>query len=186
MITFDQEQPFDALQIEDLYDTAFGTDRHLKTSYALRANNPLIPNLSLVVRKQEKVIASVRFSPVHVHDMLTRRNSNAVLLGPLAVSCGEQGQGIGAQLMAKALAGVRAAGHKRVFLVGDIEYYHRFGFESVLPSFITLPNGKERRLLIAQPATVNALPAVGKLRAGYAREAQAKDIPRFGELASAA
>ena len=186
MITIDQEQPFDSSQIETLLDMVFGDERFSKSSHALRVDNPILSNLSLVAREGSRIVGTVRFCPAHIHDMLLGKNANAVFLGPLAIHPDYQGKGLGSQLMRKAMAGVKAVGHKRVLLVGDEAYYQRFGFESVLPSFITLPTGKDRRLLIAKPATVSALPAVGKILAGFAPLEASSSEPRFGELAPAA
>ncbi|UTW57924.1 N-acetyltransferase [Kordiimonas sp. SCSIO 12603] len=186
MITIDQEQPFDSNQIDILLDTVFGDERFSKSSHALRVDNPILLNLSLVARDGDKVVGTVRFCAAHIHDMLLGKNANAVFLGPLAIHPEYQGSGLGSKIMRTAMAGVKAAGHKRVLLVGDAAYYQRFGFESVLPSFITLPTGKERRLLIAKPATVRALPAVGKVLPGFAPLEASSSEPRFGELAPAA
>ncbi len=167
MITFDQERPFDGPQVESMLDASFGPERFKKSSYSIRNDNASIQELSIIVRKDGLLAGSVRFFPVRIHDMIMGSDTDALFLGPLAVHPAVQGLGIGRTIMQKAMANVRAAGHKRVLLVGDVNFYGRFGFESVLPSYITLPSGKERRLLIAKPATVSALPAVGKILPGW-------------------
>ncbi|NVJ98567.1 MAG: N-acetyltransferase [Alphaproteobacteria bacterium] len=164
MITIDRERPFDGAAIEALLDSAFGPERVTKSSYALRENNHPVPSLSFVARQDERLVGTIRFWPIQVQDMLSGRRLDALLLGPLAIAPDLQGKGTGGQLMARGVAAANAEGHQRILLVGDIGYYSKFGFEPVLPRYITLPGGKDaRRLLVRQPATISSLPTVGKL-----------------------
>ncbi len=164
MITIDRERPFDKAAIEKLLDVAFGPDRFNKSSYSLRENNQPVNGLSYVARADNKIVGTIRYWPIVVRDLLGGKSVDALLLGPLAVSPAVQGKGVGAQLMHKSLAAANGAGHDRILLVGDYDYYVRFGFEPVLPRYITLPGGKDaRRLLVRQPATISSLPSVGKI-----------------------
>lgn len=164
MISIDRERPFDAAAIEKLLDTAFGPERFEKSSYSLRENNKPIAALSHVARDGEKLVGTVRFWPVQVCDLLGGNRIDALLLGPLAVAPNLQSLGVGSDLMRTSVAAATAAGHQRILLVGDASYYGRFGFEPVLPRYITLPGGRDaRRLLVRQPATITSLPSVGKL-----------------------
>jgi putative acetyltransferase len=56
------------------------------------------------------------------------RRLRALGLGPLAVIPGCQGEGVGSTLMKAAVAEARASGVEIIFLLGDPEYYGRFGF----------------------------------------------------------
>lgn len=164
MINFDQERPFDGVQIEALLDAAFGPDRFNKSSYSLRETVAPIASLSHVARAEGRIVGTVRFWPVLIKDLLRGSLDGALLLGPLAVAPSMQKYGIGSKLMNRALGAASEAGHRRILLVGDIEYYSRFGFKSVLPNYITLPGGKDaRRLLVRQSAALASLPGVGKV-----------------------
>ncbi len=175
MINIDQERPCDSADIEKLLDAAFGPDRFTKSSYVLREGLTALPNLSSVARSDDGIVGTVRYFPIQIKDLLGGQAENALLLGPLAVSPMAQSAGIGSKLMAQTMAKARALGHKRIMLVGDVDYYGRFGFESVLPRYITLPGGRDaRRLLVWQAATISALPAVGKLMPGWAEVAPAR------------
>jgi len=186
MITYDQERPFDSAQVETLLDVAFGPDRFTKSSYSLRENVPALRHLSWVARADDRLVGTVRFWPIHIQDMILGTKESAVLLGPLAVAPDMQKYGIGAELMRKAVAHANASGHKRILLVGDHAYYSRFGFEHVLPRYITMPGGKDaRRLLVRQPATLPSLPAVGKI-VSVAPDAAAVEAARAGALPTAA
>ena len=58
------------------------------------------------------------------------RPLRALGLGPLAVLPGYQGGGIGAALIEGGLAIARATGEDLVFVLGEPEYYTRFGFSA--------------------------------------------------------
>ncbi|WP_417450733.1 GNAT family N-acetyltransferase [Kordiimonas sp.] len=164
MINFDQERPFDKAQIEALLDVAFGPDRFKKSSYALRENVDPVARLSRVARADGRIVGTVRFWPVLVRDLIRGSDMHALLLGPLAVAPGMQSHGVGGELMRRSITAATEAGHRRILLVGDIAYYGRFGFESVLPNYITMPGGRDaRRLLVRQSTALPSLPAVGKV-----------------------
>lgn len=165
MFTFCPERPSDHPFIETLLDTAFGENRHSKASYRLREGQVHNRSLSHVVLDQEQqVVGTVRFWPVAIRDLITGDHLDALLLGPVAIDPALQKCGLGAKLMEKALSSAENQGHQRILLVGDVSYYGRFGFLPVLPSFITLPGGKDaRRLLVRQPAYIRSLPAVGRV-----------------------
>jgi predicted N-acetyltransferase YhbS len=178
MISIDREKPFDAAAIEKLLDVAFGPDRTSKSSYSLRENNAPVPSLSYVARSGDRLVGTIRYWPIQVCDLLGDVRLDALLLGPLAISPAVQNQGIGGQLIAKSVAAANAEGHQRILLVGDHDYYSRFGFERVLPRYITLPGGRDaRRLLVRQPATLPSLPAVGKLKVPTAEALPATLLP---------
>lgn len=164
MFTFDQERISDAADITSILNTVFGADRKKKASYALRQSVQPIEALCRVARHEQGIAATIRFWPVTVSDLLTAKETPSILLGPLAVRPEFQGCGIGSRLMDHALELTAGQGHERILLVGDRDYYGRFGFVPVLPSFITLPGGQDaRRLLVKQSARLSSLPAVGTL-----------------------
>lgn len=164
MFTFDQERISDAADITSILNTVFGADRKKKASYALRQSVKPVDSLCRVARHEHGIAATVRFWPVTVSDLLTGKETTSLLLGPLAVRPEFQGCGIGSQLVDHALELAAGQGHERILLVGEQNYYGRFGFVPVLPSFITLPGGQDaRRLLVKQSARLSSLPAVGTL-----------------------
>ena len=165
MFTFDNERVSDMAGINHLLDTVFGRNRLQKASYDLRAGVEPIHTLSTVVRHGDSLAATIRYWPVLVKDMILGSSEEALLLGPLAVDPNLQGSGVGSSLVRYSLEKANAAGFERILLVGDADYYGRFGFVPVLPSFITLPGGRDaRRLLVKQSARFSSLPAVGTLR----------------------
>lgn len=153
MLALSLEGPDDGAQIEALLDRAFGTDRLNKTSYRYRHAIAALPELCLVARERDVLVGSVRFWPVRLGER------PALLLGPLAIEPGRQGQGIGRALTEASLAKAQAMGWRLVFLVGDPRYYVRYGF-AVAPGNIVMPGESPTRLQFRTLAGI-ALPAEG-------------------------
>jgi len=63
----------------------------------------------------------------------------ALLLGPLAVAPDRTKCGIGRALMFKTLDLAAQLGHDLVLLVGDVDYYQRFGFVPATPHGFVMP-----------------------------------------------
>ena len=142
MITFGTEAPAEAGAREALLDRAMGRARVLKPSERLRRGRAPADGLSLVARSAGRLVGSVRLWHIAAGDR------PALLLGPLAVDPSAQGKGIGAGLMNFAVARARELGHRAIILVGDPEYYQRFGFTAALVAALAMPAKVERRRLL--------------------------------------
>lgn len=90
--------------------------------------------LSLVADAGGKVIGHVAVSPVAISDGAAAWFG----LGPISVLPGHQRRGVGASLMREALRMLRERHAAGCVLLGDPNYYSRFGFR-VDPN-LTLPN----------------------------------------------
>jgi predicted N-acetyltransferase YhbS len=142
--------------IERLLDDAFGAHRFGRTAYLLRKGAPVIGHLSFSIAEHSSVIGSIQCWPASVGD------APLILVGPVAVAPDRQGQGIGHRLMHAALAAERP-GDAPMVMIGDPEYYGRFGFHAEGTSGWTLPGPWEpRRLLLRNPQAV-MLPETGML-----------------------
>lgn len=89
----------------------------------LRSDGSLV--LSLVAETGGKIIGQVALSPAKIGDL------KYLCLGPLAVVPEHQAKGIGGDLVGHALGVAQAYGRDGVVLLGDPNYYSRFGFEKV-------------------------------------------------------
>jgi predicted N-acetyltransferase YhbS len=106
---------------ERLLDRAFGKARRRKTSERLREGRLPSEGLAFTaVNENGKLLGTLR-----LWDVLAGSAGPALLLGPLAVDCAEQGKGIGAALMRHAMGEARMLGHAAIILVGDAPYYTR-------------------------------------------------------------
>jgi predicted N-acetyltransferase YhbS len=144
MFTVTPERPEDGAAIENLLDRAFGPGRTAKQSYRYRDGVAPLANLRLVARSGDAIVGTVRCWPVAV---VAARNV-AVLLGPLAVEPTLAGKGIGRALMWTALDFASCDGYRLVLLVGDLDYYGRFGFVPAAPHGLVMPEEKPGRLLV--------------------------------------
>ena len=138
------ERKKDAPQIEALLDQVFGETRHTKASYAFRRPAPPIPDLCLVARDGEYIVGTLRFWPVKIGSPAIP----ALLLGPIGVSPDRQKQGIGRALIARGHLLGQFLGYKIVLLVGDVNYYCRFGYSPASAQGITMANEAPERLLV--------------------------------------
>ena len=91
---------------------------------------PLVRDLLADMRNVVSLVATVD-SQLVGHVMFTRcgiSNASAALLGPLAVSPAWQQQGIGSAIVRDGLRRMEEAGVDVVCVLGDPNYYGRFGF----------------------------------------------------------
>ena len=91
---------------------------------ALRAANAL--TISLVAEIGDAVVGHVAFSSITITD----GSPDWYGVGPLSVLPCFQRQGLGSALMQEGLSRLEAMGAKGCALVGEPDYYERFGFKS--------------------------------------------------------
>ncbi|WP_288402182.1 N-acetyltransferase [uncultured Acinetobacter sp.] len=123
------EQNTDIQAIFDLTQNAFNDVEHSSHTEqfivnALRESKQL--TVSLVAETQGKVIGHIAFSPVSISDGTT----NWYGLGPISVLPEYQGKGIGSKLMKEGLNRIKALNAKGCVLLGDPNYYGKFGFKA--------------------------------------------------------
>lgn len=135
---------------EALLDRVMGEGRKRKSSEKLRRKRLPAQDLALVARDGNgTVIGSVRLWPISAGQRNNGAAVPALLLGPLAVETAFAGCGIGSALMREAIARARALGHQAILLVGDPEYYARFGFVGGKTAALAMPGPVERHRFLA-------------------------------------
>lgn len=144
-------------KVERLLDDAFGADRFGRTAYRLRKNSKPIAALSLALVENDHAIGSIQCWPVRIGSF------PIVLVGPVAVTPDLQGKGIGHQLMHAMLEAAAKIGEPVMVMIGDPEYYERFGFTSELTGGWTLPGPWEPRRLLARNVKGVSTPHAGML-----------------------
>ena len=92
---------------------------------ALRAANVL--TISLVAEIDGRLVGHIAFSPVTISD----GSLNWYGLGPVSVLPEYQRQGIGKSLIQEGLSLLKELGGQGCALVGDPNYYKRFGFRNI-------------------------------------------------------
>ena len=123
------EQGTDIQAIFDLTQKAFNDVEHSSHTEqfivnALRESKQL--TVSLVTETQGEVIGHIAFSPVSISDGTT----NWYGLGPISVLPEYQGKGIGSKLMKEGLNRIKTLNAKGCVLLGDPNYYGKFGFKA--------------------------------------------------------
>ena len=137
--------------VERLYDDVFGPARFHKASYLFREGVAPVRELSWIALEgdrpaNDRLVGAIRYWPILVGET----GHSALLLGPLAIAQDRAGKGIGRALMFKTLDLAAQLGHDLVLLVGDVDYYKRFGFVPATPHGFVMP-GESRpdRLQVA-------------------------------------
>lgn len=146
--------------IERLLDRAFGPDRRARTAYKVRGQARAIPELSFASVENGALLGTVQCWPIRlagddgsVHPL--------VMVGPVAVEPARQGTGVGRALVARAMDAARETGRDAaLMLIGDPEYYERFGFAADRTGAWRLPGPVERRRLLACGHSVPDLPGM--------------------------
>ncbi|MBC8136883.1 MAG: N-acetyltransferase [Fibrella sp.] len=122
-----EEQHSDIESITRVTDSAFANKAYSSGTesfiiHALRAEGAL--SLSLVAETDGQIAGHVAFSPVTISD----ESADWYGLGPVAVLPELQKRGIGKALIREGLNRLRSLGAQGCVLLGDPNYYTRFGF----------------------------------------------------------
>ncbi len=120
-----KEQPGDRDAIRAINEASFPTPLEAQIVDALRDAGRL--TISLVAEEQDRVVGHIAFSPVTVGSA-----DVGLGLGPVAVSPEFRRRGIAARLIREGLVECKGAGFGLVVVVGEPEYYGRFGFVPAL------------------------------------------------------
>lgn len=159
LIPLDQVDP--AL-VEHVLDLAFGPDRHTRTAYAIREGTDALPALSFAaLDDQDTLVGTIQAWPV----ALTTPEGRAhplIMVGPVAILPGRQGQGFGRALMAAQASALDPAAPLPQVLIGDEPYYGKFGFTEA-PRGWACPGPWDPARLLVRGASAALLPQEGML-----------------------
>ena len=93
----------------------------------LRNDDSFIPDLAYVIENDGKIIGHINYSRGLLD--FGSKKIDAVVLGPIAIHKDYQNQGMGSRLIEYTL-NLAENTFPFVFVIGDENYYHKFGFES--------------------------------------------------------
>ena len=157
----------DPAMIEEVLDRAFGPDRHARTAYRIREGMAWLPGLSLAaLDENDMLVATIQCWPIGLQ---TKQGQvPLVMVGPVAVVPERQGEGFGVGLMSAMIAEdarLAAQGGRALpqVLIGDKEYYGRWGFSAALTGGWRCPGPYEQHRLLACGHGLAAMPAEGML-----------------------
>ena len=153
----------DPALIEQLIDLAFEPERRRRTAYKVREGTEWLPTLSFAALDDEAhLCGTIQCWPVALTDDEGRKHQ-LIMVGPVAVLPHVQTQGYGTALMLASLAAHNPQAPLPQMMIGDPEYYGRFGFENSCTSGWRLPGPYEPHRLLARCESAGVLPKDGML-----------------------
>ncbi len=127
-----KETPSDYAEVYELVKAAFATSTNEgEWDYLndVRTKDTFIPELSLVAENSEgKVVGQI----VLYKTLITTPAGQvtALLLSPISVHPDHFRRGIASAMMREAFGKAKAMGYGSVFLCGEPDFYHKFGFRA--------------------------------------------------------
>ena len=139
------EEEKDYLKVENLVRDAFwnvyrpGAYEHYIV-HNLRDDSSFIKDMAYIIEENDEIIGHINYSNGRLNLYKENRygvdikvsegSGKATVLGPIAIDSEYQSNGYGSKLIRHTLKLAEAMGIPFVFVIGDEDYYSRFGFES--------------------------------------------------------
>lgn len=124
MMLLRAERPGDESPVFEVNQAAFATDAEARLVDMLRNDGDLC--FSHVAEENDQIIGHIALSPMDAES--DDHPIRALGLGPVAVAPSRQRKGIGSQLIHAAINWARANEWQLIILLGNPDYYSRFGF----------------------------------------------------------
>lgn len=127
------EEEKDYLEVEKLNRNSFwniyrpGAYEHFIV-HNLRQDDSFIKDLAYVIKKDDKIIGNINYFTGRID--YKNSSTDAVILGPIAIDKKFQNHGLGSKLIEYTLKLAQDADIPFILVVGDENYYCRFGFKS--------------------------------------------------------
>jgi putative acetyltransferase len=118
--------PADAPAVRSVHLAAFPTPA--EAGLVTRLHEDFDSEISLVAEQVGEIVGHVMLSRMNVS--AGSRAFRALGLGPVGVLPGAQGSGVGSELIRSALGIAATLGEELVFVLGEPDYYSRFGFSA--------------------------------------------------------
>lgn len=128
-------------------------------------------SVSLVAETKGRVVGHIAFSPVIISD----GTKDWYGLGPVSVLPEYQNRGIGKSLISKGLSLVKELGGQGCALVGDPEYYKRFGFRN-FPELVH--EGVPQEVFLALPFNEKVPHGIVGFHEGFSANAWQRGVKR--------
>ncbi|WP_271077424.1 GNAT family N-acetyltransferase [Aurantiacibacter sp. MUD61] len=149
--------------IEQLLDRAFGPDRHGRTAYKVREGIDWLPALSFAaLDDKEMLVGTIQVWPVALTDPQGRRHP-MLMVGPVAVVPERQNEGFGIALIAAMTQAMDEGANLPQVMIGDPDYYGRFGFTAAPTKDWSVPGPYEQHRLLVRATNPAILPDKGTL-----------------------
>ncbi len=143
----------DASAIARLLISAFGGDAEADLVTALRRDGDLL--VSLVATDGQDIVGHAAASPLACLD--PGASISAAALAPLAVAAAYRRRGIAGALARRLLAGLGVRGIGLVLVLGDPDFYRRFGFAAKTAAPLRTPfDGPHQMAIELVPGTARS------------------------------
>ena len=114
-------------KILKLLNQSFGPGRFARSVYRLREIKGRETDFSYVNEKNNEILASIQYFQTYLNQDIL-----GLLLGPLAVEPSYRGQGFGVALVERTIQIIKKeTNYDFILVIGDNEYYKKFGFEKI-------------------------------------------------------
>lgn len=149
--------------------------------HRLRSVDAFLPNLDYVAIADGKIVGNIAYSKSKIVD--SEKNSHDVItFGPISVLPSLQNKGIGSALIKHTVEKAREMGYKAILIMGNPEYYHKFGFQSAKNFKISLADGTNFDAFMAMELYPDALKDIsGTFHEDPVFEVSQTDIDKFDE-----
>ena len=144
------EEPGDIEQVRAILQAAFPTAAESKLVDALRANGKAM--ISLVAAADHQVLGHILFSAVST---APPSQAKGIGLAPVAVRPDVQSRGIGSGLIREGLQRCQWLGYDYCVVLGNPEYYQRFGFEKASDFDLQNEYGVDEEFMVIRFANSN-------------------------------
>lgn len=135
-----EEKKSDNKKIFLLEEDVLGPGRYARPSFRLRENLELNIKYSKVYSQGQKIIGSIRYFNCKI------QNNDGLMLGPLIVDQKFKGRGIGKELVNKSISSINQKNIDFIILIGELDYYGQFGFETNNNLYFSLNVRREKIL----------------------------------------
>ena len=159
-----QTQERDHAAIYELVRAAFATAKvsdgtEQEFVRALRRRDTYRPELELAAEENGQLIGHILLTELPVPG--APENLRALMVAPLCVRLENRSRGLGGRLLQE--GGRRAAelGYSALFLVGDPDYYGRYGFQNAVSLGFVNASGVPDQFLLARGLSPDALRDAG-------------------------
>lgn len=126
------EEEKDFRDVENMTREAFwdiykpGCDEHLIV-HKIRKVHAFVKELNFIACDKDTIVGNIIYSKAKVINE-ENKEFEVLCMGPLGVLPDYQRKGIGSLLMNYSIEKAKQLGHKAIIIMGNPEYYHRFGF----------------------------------------------------------
>lgn len=141
------ENCLDHQAIAELYRLAFKRESEAQLVDLIRHSDRYTPELSLVADLNGTIVGHLLFSYI----VLGQENLQVLGLAPMAVQPEFQRQGIGSALIRAGLAVAEVRRELMIIVLGNPQFYSRFGFESSVNYGIESPFPVPKEVFMVKP-----------------------------------